>query len=157
MNGNETGMNETSCKNGVCNVSVSSSLNDAGNIVTNVHLSILTKLGKDSQANDVPIFDGVRGVESSYNPLPDFNLLNYPAMPRFHNNIPQIQIRNPDYNEVWYRGRGSFYRPQTVWRYRHVAQPTSNKFYGHGGWIPSKPLVDDKIEPPLSRTQPSNE
>lgn len=63
-NGTKSGIDV--CKNGICNISVSSRLNNEGNIVTDVHLTVITKLEADFKTNDIPIVDGVRGVANTY-------------------------------------------------------------------------------------------
>ncbi|XP_003488537.1 uncharacterized protein LOC100744686 [Bombus impatiens] len=123
-NGTKSGIDV--CKNGICNISVSSRLNNEGNIVTDVHLTVITKLEADFKTNDIPIVDGVRGVANSY----DLGLrhLNRSRPSTYLYNTPQIQSRYQG-GEPWYQGRRSFQRPRI------------------------KPVVDDKIEPPLSKTQ----
>ncbi|XP_068968452.1 uncharacterized protein [Bombus flavifrons] len=123
-NGTKSGIDV--CKNGICNISVSSRLNNEGNIVTDVHLTVTTKLEADFKTNDIPIVDGVRGVANTY----DLGLrhLNRSRPSTYLYNTPQIQSRYQG-GEPWYQGRRSFQRPRI------------------------KPVVDDKIEPPLSKTQ----
>ncbi|XP_033307230.1 uncharacterized protein LOC117209369 [Bombus bifarius] len=123
-NGTKSGIDV--CKNGICNISVSSRLNNEGNIVTDVHLIVITKLEADFKTNDIPIVDGVRGVANTY----DLGLrhLNRSRPSTYLYNTPQIQSRYQG-GEPWYQGRRSFQRPRI------------------------KPVVDDKIEPPLSKTQ----
>ncbi|XP_050477262.1 uncharacterized protein LOC126867120 isoform X2 [Bombus huntii] len=123
-NGTKSGIDV--CKNGICNISVSSRLNNEGNIVTDVHLTVITKLETDFKTNDIPIVDGVRGVANTY----DLGLrhLNRSRPSTYLYNTPQIQSRYQG-GEPWYQGRRSFQRPRI------------------------KPVVDDKIEPPLSKTQ----
>ncbi|XP_033351542.1 uncharacterized protein LOC117234447 [Bombus vosnesenskii] len=123
-NGTKSGIDV--CKNGICNISVSSRLNDEGNIATDVHLTVITKLETDFKTNDIPIVDGVRGVANTY----DLGLrhLNRSRPSTYLYNTPQIQSRYQG-GEPWYQGRRSFQRPRI------------------------KPVVDDKIEPPLSKTQ----
>ena len=79
------------CKNGICNVSVSSKLNNDGNIIiTNVHLTITTKLETDFKTNDIPIVDGVRGIENTYNRY--YNHLNRSRpLLYLYKNIPQVK------------------------------------------------------------------
>ncbi|XP_043591507.1 uncharacterized protein LOC122571608 [Bombus pyrosoma] len=123
-NGTKSGIDV--CKNGICNISVSSRLNNEGNIVTDVHLTVITKLEADFKTNDIPIVDGVRGVANTY----DLGLrhLNRSRPSTYLYNTPQIQSRYQG-GEPWYQGRRSFQRPRI------------------------KPVVDDKIESPLSKTQ----
>nr|XP_033193224.1 uncharacterized protein LOC117158447 [Bombus vancouverensis nearcticus] len=123
-NGTKSGIDV--CKNGICNISVSSRLNNEGSIVTDVHLTVITKLEADFKTNDIPIVDGVRGVANTY----DLGLrhLNRSRPSTYLYNTPQIQSRYQG-GEPWYQGRRSFQRPRI------------------------KPVVDDKIEPPLSKTQ----
>ncbi|XP_017886577.2 uncharacterized protein LOC108628878 [Ceratina calcarata] len=119
MNDNETQSDVDKCKNGICNVSVSSERDDEGNIITDVHLKFITKL-INSKTDDIPIVDGVRGVEKIVN-------LHHSRPIELHN-IPQIQTRYEG-GEPWYQGGRTF---ELI--------------------PPIKPVVDDKIEPPLSKT-----
>ncbi|CAL7943781.1 unnamed protein product [Xylocopa violacea] len=128
---NKNGTQESdvdACQNGVCNVSVSSKRDEDGNIVTDVHLNLLTKLKTTIETADIPIVNGIRGLEDAYKNLFDVQHLNrsQPSL-YLHNNIPQIQTRYQG-GEPWYQGPRTFQRPQV--------RPA---------------VVDDKIIP-LSRT-----
>ncbi|CAD1479831.1 unnamed protein product [Heterotrigona itama] len=126
VSGNGTMSSTDVCKNGICNVSVSSRLNNEGNIVTNVHLTITTKLETDFKTNDIPIVDGVRGIENTYNRY--YNHLNHSRpLLYLYKNIPQIQSRYQG-GEPWYQNRRSIQRSEV------------------------KPVVNDKIKPPFSKT-----
>ncbi|KOC60384.1 hypothetical protein WH47_08512, partial [Habropoda laboriosa] len=138
------------CNNGICNVSVSSKQDKDGNIVTDVHLSIVTKLETDSnnKTNDIPFVDGVRGIGNTYDHSLDPHHLNYSRPSTyFYNSIPQIQSRYQG-GEPWYQGRRMFQRPE-IWR--------SHSSDRYTGWLPNRLVVDDKIEPPFSKTQRNNE
>ncbi|XP_043515948.1 uncharacterized protein LOC122531805 [Frieseomelitta varia] len=127
VNGNGTKSTVDVCKNGICNVSVSSRLNDEGDIITNVRLTIATKLKTDFKKNDIPIVDGIRGIENTYNHLNRSRPLLY-----LYKTIPQIQSRYQG-GEPWYQNRRSIEKPEV------------------------KPVVDDKIDPPFSKTQSNEE
>ncbi|XP_043791269.1 uncharacterized protein LOC122714193 [Apis laboriosa] len=47
----------------ICNVTVSSKVNNEDNVVIDVRLEIITKLKKDFEMNDIPIIDRVRSIE----------------------------------------------------------------------------------------------
>ncbi|KOX67455.1 hypothetical protein WN51_09627 [Melipona quadrifasciata] len=128
MNGNGTKSSMDVCKNGICNVSVSSKLNKEGDIITNIHLTITTKLKTDFKKNDIPIVDGIRGIENTYNRY--YNHLNR-SRPFLLQMIFKIQSRYQG-GEPWYQNRRSI---QTE----------------------IKPVVNDKIEPPFSKTQSNTE
>ncbi|KAK1132057.1 hypothetical protein K0M31_016195 [Melipona bicolor] len=131
MNGNGTKSSMDVCKNGICNVSVSSKLNKEGDIITNVHLTITTKLKTDFKKNDIPIVDGIRGIENTYNRY--YNHLNRSRpLLYLYKNIPQIQSRYQG-GEPWYQNRRNIQKPEI------------------------KPVVNDKIEPPFSKTQSNTE
>lgn len=87
-NGTKSGIDV--CKNGICNISVSSRLNNEGNIVTDVHLTVITKLEADLKTNDIPIVDGVRGVANTY----DLGLrhLNRSRPSTYLYNTPQVTL-----------------------------------------------------------------
>lgn len=80
------------CKNGVCSVSVSSKRDEDGNIVTDVHLNLLTKLRALIDATDIPIVNGTRGLEDAYKNLFDVRRLNR-SQPSLYlrENIPQVK------------------------------------------------------------------
>lgn len=84
---------ENSCKRGVCNVSVSSKPDGKGNIITEVHLSIITSAKSDIKIDDVPVIDGLRGISKSRDEQPVFYSINTPNPVQSHlrrENIPQV-------------------------------------------------------------------
>ena len=90
VNENGTKSSMDVCKNGICNVSVSSRLNNEGDIITNVHLTIKTKLKTDFKKNDIPIVDGIRGIGNTYNRY--YNHLNRSRpLLYLYKNIPQVK------------------------------------------------------------------
>ncbi|KAG7205489.1 hypothetical protein KM043_007475 [Ampulex compressa] len=159
VNGNESRPGSADCKDGVCDVFATSRIDDDGNIVTDVHLSIVTRLNENVKVGDIPVIDGTRGAEATIDRRPTFHLSSPPrAYQHFYfNNIPQIQGRRPEGGEHWYQGTRSFQRPQAPWHYHNYGERPIREFQGHGSWVPSRPPVDDKIEPPLSETRPANE
>ncbi|XP_076277369.1 uncharacterized protein LOC143207592 [Lasioglossum baleicum] len=139
------------CENSVCKVSMSSTRDDEGNVITDVHLRIITKPEMDSKVNEIPVVDGVRGVEGSH----DHPVVSSRPTTYLRNDIPQIQTRFQD-GEPWHQGGRTFQRPQIMWRYHVPVQFTGRLFPQYGGRPAAVPVVDDKIEPPLSKTQRSN-
>ncbi|CAK9811016.1 hypothetical protein ANTPLA_LOCUS6776 [Anthophora plagiata] len=142
------------CNNGICNVSLSSKQDKEGNIVTDVHLSIVTKLDADSKTNDIPFVDGVHGIENTDDQSFNYRL-NYSRPSTYiYNNIPQIQSRYQG-GEPWYQGRRTFQRPQSWLSHSSGGSAAPDHYYT--GWLPNRLLIDDKIDPPLSKTQRNNE
>ncbi|XP_076663667.1 uncharacterized protein LOC143366456 [Andrena cerasifolii] len=157
LNGNGTKPSVLTCKNAVCEVTVSSHRDEEGNKITDVHVRIVKKLETDSQTNDIPVVDGVRGIEDTYSQPADFQRVNpsHPPIYYLHNDIPQIQTRYRD-GQPWIQGRGTFQSPPTIWRYHRPGETAARRFPDHGGWPHNNPVVDDKIEP-LSKYRGSNE
>ncbi|KAI4477156.1 hypothetical protein M0804_012977 [Polistes exclamans] len=179
VNGNETGKrsNVDSCENGVCDVSVSSRTDEVGNIVTDVHITIITVNTKPNiEVNEIPVIDGFRGIEEKSSPVsspmpppmppPVFHLHDY-VKPTFthllrNNNIPQVQVRGfaePNNEEVSFQDRRNYGRIYPTWyNTRNYEQRIYNKgFQDSRPWFPRRVKVDDKIEPPLSKTKQSEE
>lgn len=93
VNSNDSIANGDSCEHGICNVSVSSKPDEKGNIITEVHLSIITKPKPNVKIDDVPIINGFRGVSEDYNRQPIFHSINSLRSIHTHlyrNNIPQV-------------------------------------------------------------------
>ncbi|XP_036146071.1 uncharacterized protein LOC105836564 isoform X2 [Monomorium pharaonis] len=152
VNSNDSIPSENSCEHGICNVSVSSKSDEEGNIVTEVHLSIITKA--KPKIDDVPVINGFRGINEGYDKRPIFHPINSPRSMHAHfhrDNTPQIQTKG--YSEPWY-GR-TFRRPQVYWNY-YVGDHNNVGFMDQT-WRRDRPIVDDKIEPPLSKTKPSDD
>lgn len=85
-----------SCKNGICNVSVSSKLDGKGNIVTDVHLSIVTSLKPNIKVDDVPVIESFRGIDNDHYRRPILNSMTTPRLNPvhpilYHGNIPQVK------------------------------------------------------------------
>ncbi|XP_053979042.1 uncharacterized protein LOC128876591 [Hylaeus volcanicus] len=156
VNGKAVGSNVDECRSGVCKVSVSSNRDKDGNIVTDVHLRIITKVEPDPKINDIPVIDGIHGVHSPHfhSGFRPSNSFHSPT--HGYDNVPQIQTRYHG-GEPWYQGPRNFQRPQIVWRSHHPGESASRRFPSYGGRSFGKPVVDDKIEPPLSKTQGSDE
>ncbi|XP_076228539.1 uncharacterized protein LOC116426359 [Nomia melanderi] len=152
INGQEIKPSADGCQNRICKVSMSSTRDDEGNIITDVHLRIITKSEVDSKVNEIPVVDGFRGVEDT----PDHPVRSLGSTPHWRNYIPQIQTRFQN-GEPWYQGERAFQRPQIGRRYHFPTQFTGGRFPQYGGRPAAAPVVDDKIEPPLSKTQGSNE
>ncbi|XP_043259753.1 uncharacterized protein LOC122401594 [Colletes gigas] len=151
INGRSMKPNTNACKSGVCKISVSTDRDEDGNIVTDVHLKVISKTERPT-INDIPVIDGVRGVEDRDLRLPDFRRESS-FRPTTHSyNIPQIQTRYRD-GEPWYQGQRNFQRPQITWHYHHPGEFASRGFSNYGGRSFGAPVVDDKIEPPLSKTR----
>jgi len=73
-------------------VSISSKSDEKGNIITEVHLSIITKVKPNVKIDDIPIINGFRGV-SENNKQPIFHSINSPRSMHAHlyrDNIPQV-------------------------------------------------------------------
>ncbi|XP_011145606.2 uncharacterized protein LOC105186826 [Harpegnathos saltator] len=160
VNGNGSLPSVNSCKRGICNVSVSSKPDGKGNIVTEVHLSIITKAKPDVlEVNDVPVIDGFRGASKELNERPivypthSLNLLHSYLHREY---IPQIQTSYQGYGEPWYQHRRIFQQPPVYWNYQSFGD-RGEGFRGHKTWSRERPVVDDKIEPPLSKTKPSKD
>ncbi|XP_033325420.2 uncharacterized protein LOC117219948 isoform X2 [Megalopta genalis] len=115
INGKEIKPSLDGCPNSICKVSMSSTYDDEGNVITDLHLRIITKSEADTK----------------------------------------IQTRYQD-GEPWYQGRRTFQRPQIMWRYQVPVQFSGRQFPQYGGRPAAAPVVDDKIEPPLSKTQGRN-
>jgi len=91
VNSNDSITNENSCEHGICNVSVSSKLDEKGNIVTEVHLSIITKAKPNVKIDDVPVINGFQGVNEDYDKQPIFHSISSPRSMHLHtHNIPQV-------------------------------------------------------------------
>ncbi|XP_011882224.1 PREDICTED: uncharacterized protein LOC105569957 [Vollenhovia emeryi] len=157
VNGNDSIPNGDTCEHGICNVSVSSKPDEKGNIITEVHLSIITRAKPKVKVDDVPIINGFRGVNEDYDKRPSLHSISSPRSMHYthlqRDNIPQIQTNYQGYGEPWY-GR-TFQRPQMYWNY-HLGDRGNVGFQDHRTWPRDKPTVDDKIEPPLSKTKPSD-
>ncbi|XP_018401322.1 PREDICTED: uncharacterized protein LOC108778601 [Cyphomyrmex costatus] len=137
-------------------MSISSKSDEKGNIVTEVHLSIMTKAKPNVKIEDIPVINGFRGVSEDYNKQPSFHSINSPRSVEARlnlNNIPQIQFNYHGYGEPWH-GR-TFRPPQMYWNY-HYGNHGNVKFRSHKTWTRDRPIVDDKIEPPLSKTKSSD-
>jgi hypothetical protein len=136
-------------------VSVSSKPDGKGNIVTEVHLSIITNAKPNAKIDDIPVIDSFRGIseeQSTFHPISAPNPLH-----SRRDNIPQIQTNYQGYGEPWYHHQRTFQRPRMYWSYRHFGDDGNAGFRGHKTWPRDKPIVDDKIEPPLSRTKFSDD
>lgn len=84
---------ENSCKNGVCNVSVSSKPDGKGNIVTEVHLSIVTNAKSNVKIEDIPVIESFRGISENRVEQPTFHSIDTPNAVYVHrSNIPQVTI-----------------------------------------------------------------
>jgi len=158
VNSNDSMLNENSCEHDICNVSVSSKPDEKGNIITEVHLSIITKVKPNVKIDDVPVINGFRGVSEDHDKQPTFHPISSPRSIHTHlhrDNIPQIQTDYLGHVEPWY-GR-TVRQPQMYWRYRHFGDRGNVGFRNHNTWLRDKPIVDDKIESPLSKTKPSDD
>ncbi|KZC05235.1 hypothetical protein WN55_08842, partial [Dufourea novaeangliae] len=157
INGQEIKPSVDGCQNGFCKVSVSSTCDDEGNIITDVHLRMVTKAETDLQINDIPVVDGLRGVETSRDQPVDHHH-RIPSSPSTYlrNNFPQIQTRFRD-GEPWYQGGRNFQRPQIIWHYHRPINFAGGRFPQYGGRPAGAPVVDDKIEAPLSKTKGNND
>ncbi|EZA61282.1 hypothetical protein DMN91_012922 [Ooceraea biroi] len=151
VNGNDSVPSATkSCKRSVCNVSVSSESDENGNIVTEVHLSIVTSAESDNKIDDdVPVIDGLRGLGKNHDEHPVFSVNTpKPVYSHLHReNIPQIQVNYQGYGEPWYQHRRIFQRPRGYWSYNSA---------GFRGYNTRPRPIDDKIGPPLSKTKASD-
>lgn len=89
INSNDSLPNGNSCKDsGICNVSVSSKPDGKGNIVTEVHLSIITNVKPNPEIEDIPVIDSFRGVGEE---KPIFHPISTPNPSYLHrHNIPQV-------------------------------------------------------------------
>lgn len=74
------------CENSVCKVSMSSTRDDEGNVITDVHLRIITKPEIDSKVNEIPVVDGIRGVEGPH----DHPVVSSRPTTYLRNDIPQV-------------------------------------------------------------------
>ncbi|XP_015601010.1 uncharacterized protein LOC107270477 [Cephus cinctus] len=162
VNGNETGSGENACKNGVCNVRVTTNPDADGNLVTDVHLSVVTKIKKNTKIDDVPVIDGIRNP-GNYEQVPAFHFFEQPLPLHphyFDNNIPQVPIHrqdSPDFDS-WYHLPKIYLTPQESWhRARNLEHPFKGPQTAGRTWTTRRVLVDDKIEPPLSKTKSSQE
>ncbi|KAI4494157.1 hypothetical protein M0802_009191 [Mischocyttarus mexicanus] len=170
VNGNETGKrsNVASCENGVCDVSVSSRTDEEGNIVTDVHITVITVNTKPNiEVNEIPVIDGFRGIEEKTSPMlpPVFHPNDY-VKPTFthlpRNDIPQVQVRGfvePNNGEIHFQDRRNYGRIYPTWyNTRNHEQRVYNKgLQDSRPWLPRRVRVDDKIEAPLSKTKQSEE
>lgn len=96
INGKEMKSGVDACKSGVCKMSVTSSLDEEGNIVTDVHLRVITKVETDLKTNDIPIIDGIRGIDNPSVRVPDGRRANPFRPPSYVYNIPQVNITISD-------------------------------------------------------------
>lgn len=93
LNGTETKPSIAVCKNGACEVSVMSHRDEEGNIVTDVHLKIIKKSEDDPGVNDIPVIDGVRGLEDTKTQSTDPHRVNsFRPLMYLHNTIPEVNI-----------------------------------------------------------------
>ncbi|XP_029161906.1 uncharacterized protein LOC114933464 [Nylanderia fulva] len=163
INSNDSLSDGNSCKSsGICDVSVSSKPDGKGNIVTDVHLTIITNTKPDAKINnvpvieDIPVIDSFRGISEDQEKQLNFHPISTPNPSHSHHNIPQIQTNYEGYGEP-YHHRRTFQRPRTYWNYRHFGDDGNVGFRGHKTWSRERPIVDDKIEPPLSKTKFSDD
>ncbi|XP_048505034.1 uncharacterized protein LOC105685995 [Athalia rosae] len=157
------------CKNGVCDVRVSSKPDAEGNVITNVHLSVVTKLKKPPIVADVPIIEGTVGFRrQDFDQLPAFHFTDHNVRyggSFFDNNIPQIPIHRQDVDSWYHQQPAIFERARPVWHYgrnldRGFKDNPSRPSQGHRrSWTESRnrEIIDDKIEAPLSKTKPADE
>ncbi|KAK2578893.1 hypothetical protein KPH14_009758 [Odynerus spinipes] len=168
VNGNETGKgsNVTSCENGVCDVSVSSKTDEEGNIVTDVHVTIITNPKPSIEVVEIPVIDGFRGVEENPRHVsrPVFHSFDR-ARPTFthiiRNDIPQVQSRGfqeSNNRDVRFQNRRTYSgAPPPAWYNPRNHEPAYRTFQDSRSWFPRRVIVDDKIETPLSKTKYSDE
>ncbi|XP_046479402.1 uncharacterized protein [Neodiprion pinetum] len=168
INANDSGPGVNGCKNGVCDVRVSSKPDAEGNVITNVHLSVVTKLNKTPvQVTDVPVIEGTAGLPSpDFDQLPAFHFVDQNVRHTgsfFDNNIPQIPIHRQDVDSWYHQPQPLFQRARPVWYYgRNLDRgfkESRGSWQGPRGWTETGNwgIIDDKIEPPLSKTKLSNE
>ncbi|XP_050455685.1 uncharacterized protein LOC126853717 isoform X2 [Cataglyphis hispanica] len=147
-----------SCEDSVCDVTVSSKPDGKGNIITEVHLSIITntKPKEDAKIDDIPVIESFRGIRVDNEEKPISHPISSPnPLYSRRENIPQIHTNYQGYGEPWYHHRRPFQRPRSYWSYH--GDGGNVEFRGHKTWSRDKPIVDDKIEPPLSRTRLSDD
>ncbi|XP_035719070.1 uncharacterized protein LOC118440316 [Vespa mandarinia] len=170
VNENETekGSNVASCENGVCDVSVSSKIDDEGNIVTDIHITIITNTKPNIEVAEIPVIDGFRGIEENI-PRPSspvFHPLDHvkPTFAHFlRNDIPQVQVHGfvePNNGEIHFQDRRNYGRIfPTIYRWyngnNHEQRGYNKGFQDSRSWLPRRVIVDDKIEAPLSKTKQS--
>lgn len=92
MSENRTKSGIDTCKNGICNVSVLSKLNEEGDIETDIHLNVITKVESNFETYDIPIVDGVRGVENTYDRSSDLPSLGNSRSLAYLYSIPQVRL-----------------------------------------------------------------
>lgn len=99
INANDSSPGVNGCKNGLCDVTVTSKPDSEGNVITNVHLSVVTKLKKSPQLeiSDVPVIEGIAGIGNPpFDQIPAFHFVDqnvgHGGGPIFDNNIPQVVI-----------------------------------------------------------------
>ncbi|EFN69134.1 hypothetical protein EAG_14392 [Camponotus floridanus] len=156
INSNDSLPNENSCKDsGICDVSVSSKPDGKGNIVTEVHLSIITNAKPNAKIDDIPVIDSFQGIKD-HEEKPIFHPISRNPLYSHRDNIPQIQTNYQGYGEPRYHHR-TFQRPRTYWSYHHFRNGDNVEFRGRKIRPQDKPIVDDKIDPPLSRTKLSDD
>ncbi|XP_043269807.1 uncharacterized protein [Venturia canescens] len=126
------------CEKNTCETTITMNKNEEDNEIVSVSVKVVTK-SKTLGVEDVPVIDGIRA--SGYdNVSPTLFPKHGRAHPTFiDNNIPQGQLprRNrPRQPSASFYPRNFGSRVPTAWN----------------PWIPGRSPVDDKIEPPLSKT-----
>ncbi|XP_015111717.1 uncharacterized protein LOC107037600 [Diachasma alloeum] len=136
-----------SCQNGLCDFSTSTVRDSEGNLITTIKFSIITKT-RDIKVEDIPVIDGVRGIYPERAPP-----LNFPDRSDFSRNIPQIYKQIPsNFAPSFGPPKNHFVRPQT--------DPYYSTSFARGIYVPrgqnsgmtGRDLIDDKIQPPFSKT-----
>ncbi|XP_034934744.1 uncharacterized protein [Chelonus insularis] len=134
-------INQRNCQNNICAASATTTKDQQGNLVTTVNLKIITKM-KDIKVHDVPVIDGVRGLY----PLNNFN-------PNHKPNKPQIYRQNTNtFQPSFGVPKTYFSRPHTDSFYFYNRGISREESHGQSPWMTGRDTIDDKIEPPLSKT-----
>ncbi|XP_057325700.1 putative uncharacterized protein DDB_G0282499 [Microplitis mediator] len=137
--------------NQICNLTVKTVKDKFGNLVTAIQFTLITKIN-EIKYNEIPVIDGVRGInDDNY----QSNSINSQTHRRYNTNNFQPSLNPNNY----------FFRPQTDYYYYNNNNNNNNngddvgightyhqESYGRKPWMTSRDTIDDKIEPPLSKT-----
>ena len=89
-----SGSRKVDCKEGVCETTLTMETDEDGNVISSVHLTIITNM-ENVKVDDIPVIDGVRGSgfgNDDHTPTFAFNNGRASPHPPFlGNDIPQVK------------------------------------------------------------------
>ncbi|CAD6215998.1 GSCOCG00004303001-RA-CDS [Cotesia congregata] len=146
---------ESQINNKICDLTVKSKKDQFGNLITTVQFKLVTKINK-VKVNDVPIINGFRGLINSNNDnnhAPDS--INPQIHQRYNTNnfqpslgVPKNYFSRPQADFYYYNNKNNNNNNDDV----GISRMYRGESYGRKPWMTSRDAIDDKIEPPLSKT-----